>query len=741
MELYRKLKIATKISIIIGAILMISFISIFAVILSSVYDSSKQQAEAFAAETSKAYAHETISGFEKADSMLVGLRTSLMNSLVYKTTNRQQTIDMLKSTLKDEKSIFAIYTVWEPNTFDGKDSKYVNKPGHDTTGRFIPYLSRNGENISFSALTDYETPGVGDYYLLPKNTRKTVLVEPYIYNVNGKDVLMTSLAMPIIKNDGTFVGMIGVDFELALLQEKIKKINVMGGYATLISQKGIYLANGGREDYINKNILSVDEKNTDIKNLFDQISTGKEVKNYMKDDKNKSVNLHVFEPIHLDGTDTYWSLSTVIPMKNILAEYNSLFKIIIIVSILSFALIIFIVVFTIKKIIFRLGIAANHLGIIAKGDYTNEVQSELLVIDDEVGDIAKAIVKLQKSSNVLIEEIKNTTDIMASSTEQMSAITEEIASSSENQSAGAEETLSSMEELDASIQNIAKNVQEVTGNISDVVRLIGNMDKMVSNVASSIKEVNDQASNTIDATVKGSDAVEKSEQGMNRISGAVGNLVKAIKGLGKSAVDIGEIVDVIDDIAEQTNLLALNAAIEAARAGEHGKGFAVVAGAIRSLAEKSGEATKEIAKLIRGIQEEVSGAVETAKDGAVEVEKGVELAKETEKALVMIKEAVDSTAQEVKKVSQLTEEQGKAIKEIVEASKNINELSQTMAATVEEQTASSAEVVKAIESVSQSAGQIATGTGEIAQSTEGLAQEAQKLIGILGQFKLDRSNK
>ena len=369
----------------------------------------------------------------------------------------------------------------------------------------------------------------------------------------------------------------------------------------------------------------------------------------------------------------------------------------------------------------------------SEGDLTKRI---IIQSKDEIGQLASAVNDIQGSTGRLIKEIRNTTEAMSASSQEMSTITEQIASSSQNQSAAAQETLSSMEELDAGMLNISKNVQEVSMNITEVTILIENMEKSVDNVSASINCVNNETQNTLKATEMSRQAIEKSQCGMNRINHSVSNLVAEIKGLGKSAVEIGDIVDVIDDIAEQTNLLALNAAIEAARAGDHGKGFAVVAGAIRNLAEKSGEATKEITKLIRGVQNKVSQSVETAKEGAVEVEIGVSLSKDTENALARIKEAVDNTVKEVRNVNTLTQQQEKEIKELVQASENINDLAQTMAITIQEQTAASSEVVKAIENVSQSANQIATRTGGIASSTEVLARAAQNLSNTVGKFKI-----
>jgi len=119
-------------------------------------------------------------------------------------------------------------------------SLYANKTGHDATGRFLPYLAKSEGKIILAPVVDYDKEGAGDYYLVPKKTGKLALIEPYIYKVNGNDVLMTSITVPINDKNGNFIGIVGADLDLSSLQETIAAIKPMGGYSTLNSAKGTY---------------------------------------------------------------------------------------------------------------------------------------------------------------------------------------------------------------------------------------------------------------------------------------------------------------------------------------------------------------------------------------------------------------------------------------------------------------------------------------------------------------------
>jgi methyl-accepting chemotaxis protein len=174
-----------------------------------------------------------------------------------------------------------------------------------------------------------------------------------------------------------------------------------------------------------------------------------------------------------------------------------------------------------------------------------------------------------------------------------------------------------------------------------------------------------------EAAVKGGASVAETIKGMQRIRATVQSTGKKIKGLGERSLEIGAIIEVINEIATQTNLLALNAAIEAARAGEQGKGFAVVADEVRKLAERAARATKDITGLIKGIQVETSEAVIVMEEGTREVEEGTKLADQAGAALREIEQIVQQTAGLVTDITKAAGDQVKVTESVVNSMDSI----------------------------------------------------------------------
>jgi len=263
-------------------------------------------------------------------------------------------------------------------------------------------------------------------------------------------------------------------------------------------------------------------------------------------------------------------------------------------------------------------------------------------------------------------------------------------------------------ELSATAEEISKGTDTLTSRASQTAAAVEEMNATVSQVAQNSGKAATLALETVKTAKDGGSVVSDTISGMQQLSDAVSSSATIIAELGKSSDQIGEIVRVIEDIADQTNLLALNAAIEAARAGEQGRGFAVVADEVRKLAERTTKATKEIGDMIRQIQQDTRGAVESMQQGTVKVTSGVDLVNRTGEALARIVDMVSESADMIRQIAVASEEQSVATQQIANDIENV------------------AKVTK----------ESASGANESAKASHDLSQLATELQGIVGSFKL-----
>jgi methyl-accepting chemotaxis protein len=262
------------------------------------------------------------------------------------------------------------------------------------------------------------------------------------------------------------------------------------------------------------------------------------------------------------------------------------------------------------------------------------LETRMISIDDrhELGRIAA-------SFNVFSGSIRDIVSRVDSMTQEVSMATSQIAAATEESS--------------VSMQQQSEQVRQINQAVTQ-------MSQAACEVAEQSTKAAEIARNAGDAAKSGHTVVERTLASMTAIGNTVTEGTRRVKQLGERTQQIGKIIEVIDDIADQTNLLALNAAIEAARAGSHGAGFAVVADEVRKLADRTTDATRQVADSIREIQAETLVAIDQMAAGQTQVECGATNAGEASLSLSKIVKSVEHTASVISSISAAAVEQAAA---------------------------------------------------------------------------------
>ncbi len=333
-----------------------------------------------------------------------------------------------------------------------------------------------------------------------------------------------------------------------------------------------------------------------------------------------------------------------------------------------------------------------------------------------------------------VEVLAQSAEESSSSIIEMAATNDEVASNINALAASVEETTTAIEQMTFSIKEVAGNVEDLSATAEETSSSMNEMDVSINQVETNANEtakLSEQVS--VDARTAG-EALQKTIAGIDKIKDSSRTAADVIEALGQKIGTIGNILNVIDEVAEQTNLLALNAAIIAAQAGEHGKGFAVVADEIKDLAERTGSSTKEIADLIRAVQDESKNAISAMERGVGNVEEGVRLSGEADAALKKILDSAGRSTQMVKAIARATVEQARGSRQVTEAINRIAETVQEIARATAEQARGSEQIMNSSEKmkiitkhVERSSQEQARGSKQITQAIESISDMVQQL--------------
>jgi twitching motility protein PilJ len=281
----------------------------------------------------------------------------------------------------------------------------------------------------------------------------------------------------------------------------------------------------------------------------------------------------------------------------------------------------------------------NEMGNLADGDLT--VQAS--VTEDVTGAIADSINFTIEELRTLVKGINSATDQVTKATQETQAISNRLFEASQRQN-------KEIQQASASVLTMAQSISEVAQNAAQSALV---------------------AQTQLAAAEKGGNAVQNQIAGMNEIRTQIQETSKRIKRLGESSLEIGEIVELISDITEQTNVLALNAAIQAASAGEAGRGFTVVAEEVQRLAERSGEATKQIEAIVKTIQADTQDAVAAMERSTFGVVEGAKLSDAAGGALTDIQRVSRELAELIGRISAQTQTQSASVADVTRGMQGI----------------------------------------------------------------------
>lgn len=328
MMMFRNLDLRTKIWASTVLVVLLFFTSVMFILSLKSINMAKTSAYQIAEETANhngAYIRAELEG---------AMNTARTLSYSFEEMKRADNVDrttmteILSNILKDNPQFVGTWTVWEPDALDGRDAKYTDSLTHDETGRFVPYWSKYNGQVRLEPLLDYDSP-TWDYYVLPKRNMKETIINPYVYPIAGQGVFMTSVVVPIIVED-EFLGAVGIDIDLFMIQTMISKIKLLGtGAASLISNEGEYVTNNDK---------------TLIGTVVGDSKTQERIKAGKSYTTTNNGMYHIYVPINIGRTDTPWSMAVSVPLKQIFQQADNIrnFAIIIgLVALLSIGLVIF----------------------------------------------------------------------------------------------------------------------------------------------------------------------------------------------------------------------------------------------------------------------------------------------------------------------------------------------------------------------------------------------------------------
>lgn len=545
--------------------------------------------------------------------------------------------------------------------------------------------TEDGEYIQYPNVespADYDPRERPWYIEAMANEGETIISNPYLSANNNEPVVTVSKAL----EEGG--GVIAVDINISYLQSLAEQVTVGDtGYAMMLDSEGAFISHPIQE--------TGEQADEDLTNGIYAKQEGELSSIYNNEERIMS-----FVTNDLTG----WKLVGSVTATEINQSAVSILQRTAIIVIISMVVGIAVVLIVTRSIVAPINRMKEQAIAVSEGDLTEQIEVRTT---DEIGELGQAFNQMQNSLRMLVKNVDENAEVVASAAAELSA--------------SAEQTSEAAEQVSVSIQDVAHNAETQTDNLATVN---GNLSRLVTGVGQIAEHASDVTLETQSATEEaqaGEEAVENTVQQMTSIHQSVEESNTITQSLYERSKEVNDILNVITEIAGQTNLLALNAAIEAARAGEHGQGFAVVADEVRKLAEQSQESAAEIQTIVEGIQVDTGNSVEIMKEITENVLGGIHISSEASEQFDHILVRMETLLPQIESITEEAQEASRSVQSVVKDADIISDGVQNNAAASQQVAASSEEQLASME--------------EIRTAADSLADMADDLKAIATRFK------